>query len=152
MGWRNYATTQQPTSASFNTPSFPLASANNYAQILPRGCVCLSPHLSLQCRKPYPQDGRTDQAVMTRQELIKLQRTIGFSQSLLQYLGTFSREQTGRRPIGPSLMVIYAARFDMNNLALAIPDAWIVHPGNRSRSRLGLQKHTLFAQLFGLSG
>ena len=40
---------------------------------------------------------------MTRQELIKLQRTIGFSQSLLQYLGTFSREQNRPAPDWPQL-------------------------------------------------
>jgi hypothetical protein len=39
----------------------------------------------------------------------------------------------------------------MNNLALAIPDAWIVHPGNHGQGHAyGLQRHTLFAQLFGL--
>src|SRR5439155_16129149 len=32
MSWRNYATTQQPTSASFDSPSFPLGSADNYAK------------------------------------------------------------------------------------------------------------------------
>ena len=37
---------------------------------------------------------------MSRQELIKLQRTIGFSQSLLQYFGTFSREH---EPTGAGL-------------------------------------------------
>ena len=36
MGWRNYATTQQ-TGASFDNPSFPLASADFYAQIFPGG-------------------------------------------------------------------------------------------------------------------
>src|SRR5262249_11807877 len=32
MGWRNYATTQQPASASFDNPWFPLATADNYAR------------------------------------------------------------------------------------------------------------------------
>jgi hypothetical protein len=64
-----------------------------------------------------PVNGRTDQAVMTRQELIKLQRTIGFSQSLLQYLGTFSREQNRPAPDSPRLQGgLAAARWDMNNL------------------------------------
>ena len=72
------------------------------------GLRCLSPRLSPQChRQPDPLNTRrTDQAVMSRQELIKLQRTIGFSQSLLQYLGTFSRERTGRPPIGHGWVVI----------------------------------------------
>jgi hypothetical protein len=39
----------------------------------------------------------------------------------------------------------------MNNIALAIPDAWIVHPGNHGNGHAyGLQRHTEFAQLFGL--
>ena len=85
---------------------------------------------------------------MTRQELIKLQRTIGFSQSLLQYLGTFSREQNQPAPDWPQTL---AARWDMNNLALAIPDSWIVHPGGHGQGHAyGLQRHTQFAQLFGL--
>ena len=64
---------------------------------------------------------------MTRQELIKLQRTrcpySQFPQSLLQYLGTFSRDTTGQH-LGPSNGNI-TRRWDMNNMQLAIPDAWI---------------------------
>ena len=87
---------------------------------------------------------------MTRQELIRLQRTIGFSQSLLQYLGTFSRETTGQRPIGHSLTVQLPARWDMNNLQLVIPDSWIV-PGNHGQGHAyGKQRHTDIGELFGL--
>jgi hypothetical protein len=39
----------------------------------------------------------------------------------------------------------------MNNLALAIPDSWIVYPGGHGQGHAyGLQRHSLFAQLFGL--
>ena len=39
----------------------------------------------------------------------------------------------------------------MNNIALAIPDAWIVWPGNHGVGHAyGLQRHSEFAQLFGL--
>jgi hypothetical protein len=39
----------------------------------------------------------------------------------------------------------------MNYLALAIPDAWIVHPGHHGQGHAwGLQRHTEFAQRFGL--
>jgi hypothetical protein len=146
MGWRNYATTQQPTSASFDSPSFVLASADNYARYF------LGP--ALPFTTPFTtvsttvQNGRTDQGVITRQELIKLQRTIGFSQSLLQYLGTFSRETNRPAPDWPQAV---AARWDMNYLALAIPDAWIIHPGHSGQGHAwGLQRHTEFAQRFGL--
>ena len=54
---------------------------------------------------------RTDQAVMTRQELIRLQRTrSGFPQSLLQYLGTFSREHNQPAPYWPNLNGHYPAQ------------------------------------------
>ena len=145
MGWRNYATTQQ-SGASFNSPSFLLASADNYARYF---LGAIPPfNTSFSAVPVTVQNGRTDQAVMTRQELIRLQRTIGFSQSLLQYLGTFSRETN--RP-APDWAQTLAARWDMNNISLAIPDAWIVHPGGHGQGHAyGLQRHTEFAQLFGL--
>ena len=90
MGWKNYATTQQ-TGASFDTPSFPLGNADFYARNFLGAAYPLA--TSFTTVSTAVQNNRTDQAAMTRQELIKLQRTIGFSQSLLQYLGTFSRER-----------------------------------------------------------
>jgi hypothetical protein len=149
MGWRNYVTTQQ-TSPSFDNPSFPLASADNYARyFLGATLPFTTPFTTVSsATPPPPAPGRTDQAVMSRQELIKLQRTIGFSQSLLQYLGTFSREINRPAPDWPQTV---AARWDMNYLALAIPDSWIVNPGHHGQGHAwGLQNHTLFAQLFGL--
>src|SRR6266480_171837 len=94
MGWRNYATTQQ-TGASFGNPSFILASADNYAQYFLGAIPPFTTPFTGVSAVSWSSPGsppRTDQAVMTRQELIRLQRTIGFSQNLLQYLGTFSRE------------------------------------------------------------
>jgi hypothetical protein len=39
----------------------------------------------------------------------------------------------------------------MNNLATAIPDSWIIYPGNHGIGHAyGLQRHSEFAQLFGL--
>jgi hypothetical protein len=150
MGWRNLATTQQ-TGASFDNPSFPLASADNYARYF-LGAIppFTTPFIAVSTAA---QSGRTDQAVMTRQQLIRLQRTLDnptgqFPQSLLQYLGTFSREHN--RPALDWSQTL-AARWDMNNLQLAIPDAWIVYPGNHGIGHAyGLQRKTEFAQLFGL--
>ena len=157
MGWRNYATTQQGV-ASFDTPSFVLASADNYARyflgaIPPfntafTGVAAVAWAPGLGGSQP-----RTNQAMMARQELIRLQRTLDkpsapFPQSLLQYLGTFSRETN--RP-APDWSQTLAARWDMNNISLAIPDAWIVYPGHHGIGHAyGLQRHTEFAQLFGL--
>ena len=148
MGWRNYATTQQPTSASFNNPSFLLASADNYARyFLGASLPFTTPFTTVSTAV---QNQRTDQGTITRQELIKLQRTIGFSQSLLQYLGTFSREKNRPAPNWPQLNGKLPARWDMNNLAIVIPDSWI-WPGNHGVGHAyGLQRHSEIAQLFGL--
>ena len=147
MGWRNYATTQQPSS-SFDNPSFVLASADNYARyFLGAAFPFTTPFTTVPTTV---QNGRTDQGVITRQELIKLQRTIGFSQSLLQYLGTFSRENNRPAPDWPQLSGKLDARWDMNNLAIVIPDSWI-WPGNHGIGHAyGLQKHSEIAQTFGL--
>ena len=88
---------------------------------------------------------------MTRQELIRLQRTIGFSQSLLQYLGTFSREYNRPAPDWPQLSgTIIRARWDMNNLQVVIPDSWL-YPGHHGIGHAyGKQRHSDIGQLFGL--
>lgn len=148
MGWRNYATTQQ-TGASFDNPSFQLASADNFASNFLGAAYPLS--TSFTTVSTTVRNNRTDQAAMSRQELIKLQRTIGFSQSLLQYLGTFSREQN--RPAqdwplksGNRL----SARFDMTNLQIVIP-GFRIRPGNNGKGHAwGLLKKIDFFRLFGL--
>ncbi|HEY4270793.1 MAG TPA: Ig domain-containing protein [Candidatus Udaeobacter sp.] len=167
MGWRNYATTQQPTSASFDNPSFPLASADNYATYFLGAAYPLATSFTT-VRNDLPKavvNGRTDQGAMTRQELIKLQRTIctnpvtgvydntKFPQSLLQYLGTFSREMN--RPAqdwplanGQSRL---SGRFDMTNIQLVIP-GFRIRPGNNGKGHAwGLQKKSLLYKLFGLT-
>ena len=149
MGWRNYATTQQ-TGASFDSPSFPLGNADLFARNFLGAEYPLD--TSFTTVSTAVQNNRTDQAAMTRQELIKLQRSIGFPQSLLQYLGTFSREQN--RPAqdwplkdGNRL----SARFDMTNLQIMIP-GFRIRPGNNGKGHAwGLQKKLLLCQLFGLT-
>src|SRR5438309_2686930 len=149
MGWRNYATTQQPTTASFDNPSFALATADNYARYF------LGPVLPFTT--PFTTvstavvNNRTDQAVMSRQELIRLQRTIGFSQSLLQYLGTFSREYNRPAPSWTQMSgTLSGARWDMNNLELMIPDSWLA-PGHHGVGHAyGKQRHSDIGTLIGL--
>jgi hypothetical protein len=156
MGWRNYATTQQPTSAFFDSPSFPLASADYYAKYFlgafpPPDYVFTTPFTMVSTAVVNSPPGRTDQAVITRQELIRLQRTIGFSQSLLQYLGTFSRETNRPAPDWPGLNGGLPTRFDMNNLQGVIPDTWL-YPGHHGVGHaFGRQRHTLLGQLLGLT-
>jgi hypothetical protein len=153
MGWRNYATTQQ-TGASFDSPSFPLGNADFYASNFLGAAYPLA--TSFTTVSTAVQNNRTDQAAMSRQELIKLQRTLDnptgtFPQSLLQYLGTFSREKN--RPAqdwplrsGNRL----STRFDMTNLQIVIP-GFRIRPGNNGKGHAwGLQKKLLIGQLFGL--
>jgi hypothetical protein len=149
VGWRNYAITQQPTSASFDNPSFTLPPPDNYAHYF-LGAV---PPVTLPFTTVSTAvvNNRTDQAVVSRQELIKLQRSIGFSQSLLQYLGTFSREQNRPAPDWPNLNGNLSARWDMNNLGIVIPDSWI-QPGNNGQGHAyGKQRHSDIGRLFGLT-
>ena len=153
MGWRNYATTKQ-SGASFDNPSFLLASADNYARyFLGEEPPFTRPFTAVSTTV---QNGRTDQALMTRQELIRLQRTLNnppgqFPQSLLQYLGTFSREHNQPAPDWPQLSGgKLSGRWDMNNLQLMIPDSWLA-PGYHGQGHAyGKQRHSEVGQLFGL--
>jgi len=148
MGWRNYATTQQ-TGASFNSPSFPLPSADNYARYF---LGFIPPFTSPFTTVPVTvQNGRTDQAMLNRQQLVRLQRTIGFSQNLLQYLGTFSREFNRPAPSWLGLSgSLTGARWDMNNLQLMIPQPWF-YPGNHGIGHAyGKQRNDDLVGLFGL--
>ena len=147
MGWRNYATTQQ-TGASFDNPSFPLASADFFARNFLGDAYPLS--TSFTTVSTAVRNNRTDQAAMSRQELIKLQRTIGFSQSLLQYLGTFSRELNRPAPDWPRVNGNYLTeRFDMTNLQLVIP-GFKIRRGNGKGHQYGLNKKQPARQTFWL--
>ena len=151
MGWRNHATTAQ-TSASFNSPSFPLASADNYAKYFLGPPPFTTPFTTVSAS--VGADGRTDQAAMSRQELVKLQRALDnppgqFPQSLLQYLGTFSRENNRPAQDWPQLNGL-SARFDMNNLTAMIP-GFTFHHGNGNGHQYGLQKQSQVGQLYGLA-
>jgi hypothetical protein len=148
MGWRNYATTQQPTTSSFNTPSFASPAPDFYANyFLGQKPPFTIPFTAVSTAV---QNNRTDQAMMTRQELIRLQRTIGFSQSLLQYLGTFSREHNQPAPDWPGFNGNMAGRWDMNNLQLMIPDSWLAPGFHGQGHAYGKQRHSEIGQIFGL--
>jgi hypothetical protein len=150
MGWRNYATTQQ-SGASFNSPSFPndLTHTEYFARYF---LGAIPPFTSPFTTVPIAvSNSRTDQAVMTRQELIRLQRQIGFSQSLLQYLGTFSREYNRPAASWPGLSgALSGGRWDMNNLEILLPDSWL-GPGNHGQGHAyGRARHSDIGRLFGL--
>jgi hypothetical protein len=143
MAWRNYATTQQ--TGVFNTPQFPLATADNYARYFLGEKAPFGTPFTTVSAVPWGAPARTDQAVMNRQELIRLQRTLctdpvtgsyddtKFPQGLLQYLGTFSREYNRPAPSWPGLSgALASARWDMNNLQILIPTPWW-YPGNHGQ-------------------
>src|SRR6266480_2931564 len=94
VGWRNYATANVPTSGPGSTfPDLRPAPSPFVSYFLDASRDFLTVNPS-----PNPK-GRTDQAFSTRSELIQLLANLGDTNpganitNLLQYLGTFSREQ-----------------------------------------------------------
>jgi hypothetical protein len=147
IGWRNYATTQQTGSSfgSFNysgdtvckdqdiygsyllyfgDPPFKIESMTNLLTSSSYPFTAVYPNTS-------SSGTRTDQALTTRQELLKMRGALGFSQNTLQYMGTFSRERNRPAPDWPGLNtdpdpnnrgILSEGRFNMNNLALLVPN------------------------------
>jgi type II secretory pathway component PulK len=177
VGWRNYAMTQQPTTALFTNPDFFSGNLNTrqnfYGSYLlyfgdpPFTIDSLSDKL-LASTYPftsvasYVSNNRTDQAFMTRQQLLKLRRSDTpemFSQNLLQYMGTFSRERNRPAADWPGLGGrLGEGRFNLNNLALVQPnpaDCVIAH-GKKKGWQTGKNKNHLCGdseevhKLFGL--
>jgi hypothetical protein len=138
VGWRNYATAQRTPPANFDNPLF--AGETNCTNQDIYGSYLLyfgDPPFSIEnmtdllTSSSYPftavypgsSSGRTDQALMTRQELLKMRSALGFSQNVLQYMGTFSRERNRPAPDWPNLNgTLSEGRFNMNNLALVVPN------------------------------
>ena len=99
IGWRNYATTQptntypgttpQPFAKNFQTDATPATNYYNSVLANTNGFLRLD-----QAATPF--NARTDQAFVSRQELIEYAKSGGnlggFTVNALQYLGTFSRE------------------------------------------------------------
>src|SRR5207247_10062773 len=66
----------------------------------------------------YGSNSRTDQALMSRRELLRLQSTIRFSQDHLQYMGTFPRERNHPAPDWRSFNDRSPDRFPMHAIGL----------------------------------
>src|SRR6266542_128942 len=149
VGWRNLATTKRD-SAAFGSFNFAgeadcagRVKQDNYGSYLlyfgdpPFTIESLSDKL-LASLYPFTSAAnyvyksvsqfRTDQSLTTRQELLRLQRSLdnppgAFSQNVLQYMGTFSRERNWPAPDWPNLNGnLSQGRFNMNNLALVVPN------------------------------
>jgi hypothetical protein len=184
VGWRNYAMTLQPTTTSFGSANFsPDVSGYLNARQDWYGSYLLyfgDPPFSIEnlsdklLASTYPftsiatyvSNNRTDQSLITRQELLRLQRALNnppgqFSQNLLQYLGTFSRERNRPAPDWPGLNPagsLSEGRFNLSNLALVVPnpaDCVIAH-GRKKGWQTGKNKSHLCGDspsihdLFGL--
>ena len=145
VGWRNYAMTQRSGAnfGNFNYSSDTDCAAQNFfgSYLLyfgdpPFGINSVSDKL-LASTYPFtavanqsdPSNTRTDQAVMTRQELRKVvlalgSTSTGYNQNVLQYMGTFSRERNKPAPDWANLQNnLSEGRFNLNNLAIVIPNA-----------------------------
>ena len=139
VGWRNYAMTQRTVTNFFPTgiPGFATddcTKADFYGSYLlyfgdpPFTIESLADKLGASI---YPftsaaanvWNGRTDQALTSRQQLLRLRSSLGFSQNVLQYMGTFSRERNQPAPDWPNLNgTLSEGRFNMNNLGLLVPN------------------------------
>ncbi len=100
VGWRNYATAQLGSpNGSFKNFTFDAATAtnwlNNFVLKNDSGFLKLS---------GSSVGGLTDQALLSRRELLKLRQSLGFSVNALQYMGTFSRAVTTPtwKPVTPA--------------------------------------------------
>jgi hypothetical protein len=136
VGWRNYATTQR-TGASFGNFTF---SGDNCTIQDSYGSYLLDfgdpPFTFDSTDQPVPipmypfsavysttSNSRTDQGFVTRQQLLKLRSSLGFSQNILQYMGTFSRERNKPAPDWPNLGGnLSEGRFCFDNLDLVKPN------------------------------
>jgi hypothetical protein len=144
VGWRNYSTTRQ-TGSFFptGTATFKVNDRNaqdSYGSYLmdfgdpPYPSPC--PSDPLTSVDTSTSSGRTDQAVMMRQELLKLQRSLGFSQNALQCMGTFSRERNQPARDWNRLNNRLADRFDLGMLGMVKPN-----PTNTANGRGRGQGH-----------
>jgi hypothetical protein len=136
VGWRNYATTLR-TGANFGSFDFSAdtcAIQDSYGSYLlyfgePPFTFDITnqpvPISSYPFSAVYPttSSSRTDQALMTRQELLRLRSSLGFSQNVLQYMGTFSRERNRPAPDWPYLQGnLSEGRFCFDNLDMVKPN------------------------------
>jgi hypothetical protein len=133
VGWRNFATTQQ-SDGSFGNPNFSSGNQRNRQNAYGNYLLDFGdPPYTNPSNFPFTivdtstvgTPARTDQAFITRQQLLKIRTslsTTGFSQNVLQYMGTFSRERNRPAPDWPRLNGHLPDRFDITNLGLVKPN------------------------------
>lgn len=146
VGWRNFATTQRAM-GSFGGFTFTAdcQKQDNYASyLLDFGDPPFTFDVDQQpvpiASYPFTSvatdvfNSRTDQTFMTRQQLLKLRASLGFSQNVLQYMGTFCRERNKPAPDWPYLGDnLSEGRFCLNNLDLVKPNPDSCNNNGRKR-------------------
>lgn len=176
VGWRNYATTLRPNTQSFGSFIFPgdnCTTQDSYGSyLLDFGDPPFAfddvdqpvPISSYPFSAVYPMTSdslpqRTDQALMTRQEFLKLLGSVDSGwQNYARYLGTFSRERNQPAPDWPHLgNNLSDGRFCFDNLDLVKPnpDNNCSHGRGKGRSKGKGRGHLCGTQedivdLFGL--
>ncbi|HEY1579705.1 MAG TPA: hypothetical protein VGF82_21770 [Terracidiphilus sp.] len=152
VGWRNYATTLR-TGATFGGFNYigetDCTKQDSYGSyLLDFGDPPFTFDLNDQpvpvafypfsAVYPVTSNSRTDQAFMTRQQLLKLRTSLGFSQNVLQYMGTFSRERNKPAPDWPNLQNnLTEGRFCLENLDLvkSNPDGCTNHGRGKGKAK-----------------
>ena len=142
VGWRNFANSGQPDGwFPGGNPSF---SSNRKTQDT-YGSFLLDfgdpPYSNPSPCPTYPftsvdtatSVSRTDQAFMTRQELLKLRSSLGLSQNILQYMGTFSRERNQPARDWNRLNGHLPDRYDISNIGLVKPNPGGTPKPNRGK-------------------
>ena len=122
VGWRNYATVHPYSTFpnfTFDLPSFIGGTGSRFVNYF-AGNPQIGTSQDFRTVSPTVYLNRTDQAFITRTELIKLQREAGFGAGAMQYLGTFSREKN--TPTWKAGTAEIAQRFYVGNLNLIKPD------------------------------
>ena len=122
VGWRNYATVHPYSTFpnfTFDLPSFVGGTGTRFVNYF-AGSPPIGTTQDFRTVSTTTYLNRTDQAFITRTELIKLQAEAGFGAGGLQYLGTFSREKNA--PTWKAGTAAITGRFYIGNLNLLKPN------------------------------
>lgn len=122
VGWRNYATVRPYSTFpnfTFDLSTFVGGTGTRFVNYF-AGDPQIGTNQDFRTVSTTVYLNRTDQAFITRTELIKLQREAGFGAGAMEYLGTFSRERNA--PGWQSGTAAITQRFFTGNLNLVKPN------------------------------
>ena len=122
VGWRNYATIHPYSTFpnfTFDLPTLAGGTGTRFVNYF-AGNPPIGTTRDFKTVSATAYLNRTDQAFITRTELIKLQSEAGFGAGAMQYLGTFSRERNA--PTWKVGTAAIAQRFYVGNLNLIKPN------------------------------